>query len=58
MKLYDAGLTILIIIIVVSAVGLVSVKFLGDDNPIEEVAEDVIQVETGAKIDLTPNTHE
>lgn len=45
-----------IIIIVISAafIGLVSVAFLGKDNPIEQEAEKVIEAETGIKLDITP----
>lgn len=44
----------IIILLVASVIGLVSVKYLGDDNPIEEISEEIIKVETGVTIDLTP----
>ena len=59
MKFRECGLLILIsILIVVGVGGFVSAKYLGEDNPVEEIAEDIIQKETGAKIDLTPATPE
>lgn len=48
----------MIIIILAIIIGLGSVYFLGDDNPVEEVSEKVIQEETGVNIDLTPNSSE
>jgi uncharacterized protein YpmB len=54
MKFYDAGFTIFIVVVVVSLIGAVSVKYLGNDNPVKEAAEDIIQIETGKKIDLSP----
>lgn len=38
--------------------GYYSSIFFGDDNPVEEVAEETIKVETGLDIDLTPHSHE
>lgn len=59
MKLYDASVLIfLAIVITACAVGLFSSKYLGDDNPIEQAAEEIIKEETGIKIDLTPNSKE
>ena len=58
MKFYDAGLTILIVVCVVSLIGVLSVKYLGNDNPVEEAAEEVIKLETGQQIDLTPGTQD
>lgn len=56
MKLYEFGT--IIIIVVVSAValvaGLVSIPYLGKDNPVEQVAEEVIKLETGQTVDLSP----
>ena len=34
------------------------VPSLKDDNPIEEISEEVIKEETGFNIDLTPNSPE
>lgn len=38
--------------ILLAAGGVLSVKFFGTDNPVEQVAEAVIQQETGTKPDL------
>ena len=38
--------------------GYYSTLFFGDDNPVEEVAEEIIKIETGLDIDLTPHSHE
>ena len=58
MKLYDGGLIIISIIVVALAVGYASSRWLGDDNPIEEAAEEVIESQTGMEIDLTPVSQE
>lgn len=58
MKLYDGGSTVLIIIAIVSVVGLLSTRFLGDDNVVEETAEEVIKMHTGVDIDLSPESIE
>ena len=42
------------IAIVAAIIGLVSIQFFGNDNPIEETAESVIKSETGVTIDLSP----
>jgi hypothetical protein len=42
------------IAIVAAIVGLISVQFFGNDNPIEEASEKVIQDETGIIVDLSP----
>ncbi len=57
--LYDAGFVIFIIIVVVCAIGgIISDRYLGDDNQIEEAAEAIIKEETGVNIDLSPSTPE
>lgn len=48
----------MIVIILAIIIGLSSVYFLGEDNPVEEVSEKIIQEETGINIDLTPNNLE
>jgi hypothetical protein len=45
----------MIVIFLVIILGVGSVYFLGDDNPVEEIAEEIIEEETGIKIDLTPS---
>lgn len=53
MKLHDLSIIIVIgIAVAFGIIGLVSTKFLGNDNAIEEVAEQVIQTETGLKLNL------
>ena len=46
-----------IIVIIAAVIGLGSVYLFHEpkDNPIEQIAEEVIEKETGVKIDLTPN---
>jgi hypothetical protein len=43
-----------IIISICIIVSAVSIKYMGANNPVEKVAEEVIQEETGIKLDLTP----
>ena len=38
--------------------GYYSTLFFGDDNPVEEISEEIIKEETGIDIDLTPHSHE
>lgn len=38
--------------------GLCSRMFLGDDNIVEEFAEEVIKEEVGISVDLSPNSPE
>lgn len=35
--------------------GIVSIFYLGADNPIEQVSESIILKETGFQIDISPN---
>ena len=57
--MYDFGIVIAGIIVVVAlTVGYISKKYLGDDNIVEEVAEKVIDSETGIDIDLSPSSPE
>ncbi len=59
MKMYDAGLIVLVIVITTCVVaGTLSGIFWYKDNPIEETAEAIIKQETGVDIDLTPSTPE
>jgi hypothetical protein len=58
MKLYDGGVIIISIIIVALAAGYASSRWLGDDNPVEEAAESVIEKQTGLDIDLSPLSDE
>ena len=55
MKLYDMSLVIVGIVVGVAiVVGVVSKFFLGSDNAIEQVAERVIEDQTGQVVDLSP----
>jgi len=68
MVVRDAGISVLIVVIIVAAmVGYVSSKRLGHDNAVEEVSEAIIEdsIEAGFKlpkdsitIDLTPSSRE
>lgn len=59
MKMHDGSLLIVIVIFVTAVViGMGSTYFFGDDNEVEEVAEEVIQADTGMKIDLSPARHQ
>lgn len=59
MKMYDLGVTIIIVVVSICiAGGLLSTLWLGKDNVIEEAAEKVIERETGIDIDLTPSSKE
>lgn len=42
----------IVIAIIACVVGLVSIKYFGNGNPIEEIAEEVIKEETGINVDL------
>jgi hypothetical protein len=44
-----------VIIIITSLIGVISTKFLGEDNPIEKMMEEIIRLESGVEIDFTPN---
>lgn len=44
------------LLLLVILIGIASNYVLGDDNPIEEVSEEIIKEETGIHIDLTPNS--
>ena len=45
-------------VILAIIIGIGSVYLLGNDNHVEEIAEKVIEEETGIDIDLTPNSKE
>lgn len=50
-----AAIGIIIAISVLAAVvGIVSDRYLGDDNPVEQEAEKIIKDETGMDVDLSP----
>jgi|GEM_PF-2448326 len=39
-------------------IGLLSAYFWYQDNPVEEISEEIIEKQTGVKVDLTPQTLE
>ena len=52
----NAHIIMIVIVAVVAIAGIVSVKYLGPDNPVEKVAEEIIKDETGVDINLTPTS--
>lgn len=46
------------LIIIVILLALLSQKYFGDDNFVEETAEVMIEEETGVDVDLSPNSPE
>lgn len=55
MKYFSWNLVAVAVVVIIAVViGIVSIKFFGNDNPIEEAAESVIKSETGIDIDLSP----
>lgn len=49
---------IVITVVIVSIIGVSSAIILGKDNPVEEIAEDIIKKETGIDVDLTVDSAE
>ena len=58
MKLYDVSVLFIVVMVMVLLTGLVSDRFLGDDNPVEESAEAIILDQTGISVDLSPQSKE
>lgn len=59
MKLCEGGTIIMVIVLTLLGLGgLVSIKFLGHDNVVEEVVEQIIEKQTGLDIDLSPSSAE
>ncbi len=59
MRLYEVATVVIVTIVGLSIlVGIGSKFFLGDDNVVEEVAEQIIDDKTGIDIDLTPSSKE
>lgn len=55
MRLYDGGLTLILILVIIAGIGIASAKILKqDDGPVEEAMEQVIESNTGFSVDLTP----
>ena len=42
------------IVVIASIAGILSIYFLGKDNPVEEACEEIIKDETGQEVDLSP----
>lgn len=58
---YGVKMSIIVVSIIVAIAAIIGVSsqfFSGPDNQVEEVCEEVIKVETGANIDLSPSTLE
>jgi len=51
----NSVLVITIIVAISAIVAIISIFFLGKDNPVEEACEDIIKKETGLDIDLSPD---
>ncbi len=49
---------VLVIIISAITIGIGSIYFLGGDNIVEQAAEEIIFLETGKRIDLSPELDE
>jgi hypothetical protein len=54
MPMKEINMTVIAIVILSAIIGIASVHYLGPDNAIEEAAEEVIQMETGKSVELTP----
>jgi hypothetical protein len=48
----------MLVLILAVIIGIGSVYWLGNDNPVEEIAEKIIEEQTGINIDLTPQSPE
>lgn len=55
MKLYEGATLIFFVIAAAVVLGVCSQIFFPPDNAIEQVAEVVIEAETGVKVDLSPD---
>ena len=58
MKLYDGGIIFILLMVMVVAVGVLSDRFLGDDNVVEESSEAILSDQIGLNIDLSPKSKE
>jgi hypothetical protein len=56
--LYDMGLIFLLVFSVAVILGITSRQFLGNDNPVEEASEELIDEYTGIEVDLSPGSPE
>jgi len=51
----SATIVSIIIALAAAAIGYGSYKWLGPDNPVEQACEELIKVETGETVDLSPD---
>ncbi len=60
MKLYDVGATALIIVAIAILIGFASNKIIKmeEDNIVEEIAEEIVESQTGLDLDFTPDSPE
>jgi hypothetical protein len=58
MKFRELGTIIIIIVASATVIGGLSSYFLKDDNVVEERCEDIIEMATGKKVDLTEKSLE
>lgn len=60
MRLHDLGVvSVGAIVFVAVVVGWMSVKMAGkEDAPIEEFCEQIVEMQTGVEVDLTPSSPE
>lgn len=47
------SIPLLVIVILAAIVGATSVAFLGKDNAVEQISEEIIEKETGVKVDFS-----
>lgn len=50
-----SAIVVAIVVSVAAIVGYSSYLIFGPENKVEEVCEDIIKIETGEEIDLSPN---
>ena len=51
---WKTGIAVIIFVLAL-VVGIVSIKYLGPNNQVEEIAEDVIKKETGIDVEFSPS---
>ncbi len=54
MGLNSASVIAVVLTLTAGVIGMASTHYLGRDNVVEEVAEEIIDKETGVNIDLSP----
>lgn len=50
-----ATILVSVVVSIAAIIGLTSYYFAGADNKVEQACEDIIKIETGEEIDLSPN---